>query len=84
MGCMILQPFVTRGNRSYLDFWAVTGELWYRGYKTPTSGIHNSFPIIQYAYDTLLIMEACSQQLFALKALLNTFAGNYFPTIIQI
>jgi hypothetical protein len=34
------------------------------------------FPIIQYADDTLLIMEACPQQLFVLKALLNTFADS--------
>jgi hypothetical protein len=31
------------------------------------------FLIIQYADDTLLIMEACPQELFVLKALLNTF-----------
>ena len=33
----------------------------------------NDFPIVQYADDTLLIMEACSRQLLALKALLHTF-----------
>jgi hypothetical protein len=32
------------------------------------------FPIIQYVVDTLLIMEACPQQLMVLKAILNTFA----------
>jgi hypothetical protein len=37
-------------------------------------GYTSDFPIIQYADDTLMIMEASSQQLFALKALLNTFA----------
>jgi hypothetical protein len=34
------------------------------------------FSIIQYADDTLLIMGASSQQLFALKALLNIFADS--------
>jgi hypothetical protein len=34
------------------------------------------FPIFQYADDTLLIMEACSRQLLALKALLNSFAES--------
>jgi hypothetical protein len=34
------------------------------------------FPILQYADDTLLIMKACSQQLFVLKAILNTFADS--------
>jgi hypothetical protein len=32
------------------------------------------FPIIQYDDDTSLIMEACHQQLFALKAILSSFA----------
>jgi hypothetical protein len=32
MGCRVLQPFVARGNRSYLEFWAVTGHPWYPGY----------------------------------------------------
>jgi hypothetical protein len=36
----------------------------------------SDFPIVQYVDDTLLIMEACSRQLFALKALLNTFADS--------
>jgi hypothetical protein len=34
------------------------------------------FPIIQYTDDTLLIMEACPQQLLVFKALLNTFADS--------
>ena len=34
----------------------------------------SDFPIIQYADDTLLVMEACPRQLFVLKALLHTFA----------
>lgn len=32
------------------------------------------FPIVQYADNTLLIMEACPRQLLAVKALLNSFA----------
>jgi hypothetical protein len=36
-------------------------------------GYTQDCPIIQYADDTLLIMEACPRQLLALKALLNTF-----------
>jgi hypothetical protein len=39
-------------------------------------GYTSDFPIIQYADDTLLIMEACPQQLFVLNALLNTFADS--------
>jgi hypothetical protein len=39
-------------------------------------GYTSDFPIIQYADDTLLIMEACPLQLFALKAILNTFADS--------
>jgi hypothetical protein len=39
-------------------------------------GYTTDFPIIQYADHTLLITEACPQQLFVLKALLNTFAES--------
>jgi hypothetical protein len=39
-------------------------------------GYTTNFPIIQYADNTLLIMEACPQQLFVLKAILNTFAAS--------
>ena len=35
----------------------------------------SDFPIVQYADDTLLIMQADSRQLICLKALLNTFAS---------
>jgi hypothetical protein len=35
-------------------------------------GYISYFPIIPYADDTLLIMEVCPQQLFALKTILNT------------
>jgi hypothetical protein len=34
------------------------------------------FPVLQYADDTLVIMEGCARQLFTLKALLNTFASS--------
>jgi hypothetical protein len=36
----------------------------------------SDFPILQYANDTLLIMEVNSQQLMALKSILNTFANS--------
>lgn len=36
----------------------------------------NDFPILQYADDTLVIMEGCGRQLFILKALLNTFVAS--------
>jgi hypothetical protein len=39
-------------------------------------GCTSDFPIIQHANDTLLIMEACPQQLCVLKALLNIFADS--------
>jgi hypothetical protein len=32
MGCMASQPFAVRGNRSYLDFWAVIDDPWYLWY----------------------------------------------------
>jgi retron-type reverse transcriptase len=35
-----------------------------------------AFPIVQYADDTLLFLEACPMQLLALKAMLNTFAAS--------
>jgi hypothetical protein len=34
------------------------------------------FPIIQYADDTIMILEACPRQLFFLKAMLNSFADS--------
>jgi hypothetical protein len=39
------------------------------------------FPIVQYADDTLLILEACPKQLFFLKAILNSFASS---TVLKI
>jgi hypothetical protein len=35
---------------------------------------HPDFPIVQYADDTLLLIQADAKQLFCLKALLNSFA----------
>jgi len=34
------------------------------------------FPVKQYADDTLIIMEACTRQLWTLKALLHTFGES--------
>jgi hypothetical protein len=39
-------------------------------------GYTTEFPIVQYADNTLLIMEACPLQLFALKAILNSFVSS--------
>jgi hypothetical protein len=36
----------------------------------------SDFPILQYAYDTLIIMEGCPRQLFFLKSLLQSFATS--------
>jgi hypothetical protein len=36
----------------------------------------DDFLIVEYADDTLLIMEACPQQLLVLKSILNTFADS--------
>jgi hypothetical protein len=36
----------------------------------------SDFSIIQYADDTILILEACPRQLFFLKAMLNSFADS--------
>jgi len=33
----------------------------------------NDFPILQYADDTLIILEGCARQFFILKALLSSF-----------
>jgi hypothetical protein len=35
---------------------------------------NTDFPIVQYANDTLLILQACPTQLTALKDILETFA----------
>jgi hypothetical protein len=39
-------------------------------------GYTDDFPIIQYANDTLLIMEACPRLLIALRAIINTFVDS--------
>jgi hypothetical protein len=36
MRCMVAQPFVVGGNRSYLEFWVITDGPRYPGYITPT------------------------------------------------
>jgi hypothetical protein len=36
MGCMVPRPFCTGGNRSYPDYWVVTDDPRYLGYKTLT------------------------------------------------
>jgi len=36
----------------------------------------SDFPIVQYADDTLVIMEACARQLWTLKALLHSFGES--------
>ena len=41
----------------------------------------NDFPIVQYADDTLIIMEACSRQLMTLKALLHSFSES---TVLKV
>lgn len=33
------------------------------------------FPVVQYADDALIVMQACAKQLFFLKEILNTFCG---------
>jgi hypothetical protein len=35
-GCLVPQPFAAEGNRSYLEFWAITGGPRYPGYITLT------------------------------------------------
>lgn len=42
--------------------------------KLPIPQPTEDFPVVQYADDTLLIMQADARQLFCLKAILNTFA----------
>jgi hypothetical protein len=41
-----------------------------------TANCGQDFPIVQYADDTLLILEACPRQLFFLRAVLNSFATS--------
>jgi hypothetical protein len=42
MGCMAPQPFATGGNRSYLEFCAVTGDPYYLEYFAPTVALEPS------------------------------------------
>lgn len=42
--------------------------------KLPIQKAGTGFPIIQYADDTLLVMEACTDQLTALREILHSFA----------
>jgi hypothetical protein len=42
MGCMVPEPFATRGNRSYLEYWAITDNPWYLGYFTQTVASESS------------------------------------------
>ena len=41
----------------------------------------SDFPILQYADDTLIIMQGCARQLFCLKALLGSFSESTGPRI---
>jgi hypothetical protein len=53
----------------------MVNRLMHSGILTPPLPIEgNDFPIVQYADDTLLILQACPHQLLALKDLLQTFA----------
>ena len=36
---------------------------------------NHDFPVIQYADDTLVVMEACPNQLFLMKTIINDFAA---------
>lgn len=44
--------------------------------KLPIPQPSDDFPVVQYADDTLLVMQADAKQLFCLKAILNTFAAS--------
>jgi hypothetical protein len=46
MGCMVPQPFATRGNRSYSEFWAIIGDPRYPGYLTL-----KSLPYPEFSYN---------------------------------
>lgn len=53
---------------------ATINHLVTSGDPVPPLPIPNSdFPIVHYAYDTLLIVQACLTQLHALKSLVHTF-----------
>jgi hypothetical protein len=38
--------------------------------------VGSDFPIVQYAYDTLLVLEACPTKLQSLKELMHTFSAS--------
>jgi hypothetical protein len=40
------------------------------------TGAGSDFPVIQYADDTVVVLEACEQQLTSLKAILDSFAQS--------
>jgi hypothetical protein len=45
--------------------------------KLPIPLLHSSdFPVIQYADDTLIIIEGCTSQLLFLKTLLSNFSSS--------
>ena len=44
--------------------------------KAPLPNLGMDFPIVQYADDTLLLVQAGAAQLFFLKALLKSFAQS--------
>lgn len=64
IGADILQAIINKGHQRGLFFPPI-----------PVNGDSN-FPIIQYADDTLLFMQASAPQLLALKAILNTVAAS--------
>jgi hypothetical protein len=50
MGCMVPQPLAVGGNRSYLEFWTVTGDPRYPRYLTP---------IIVFSFELLYVLAIC-------------------------
>jgi hypothetical protein len=54
-GCVVPQLLAAGRNRSSLEIWAITGDLWYPGYKTPTKTIFNGTISINFglAYTSL-------------------------------
>jgi hypothetical protein len=54
MGCMVSQPFAVGGNKSYPEFWPITGDPWYPGYKTPTTSYFASMIKLDGQWDPRL------------------------------
>jgi hypothetical protein len=50
---MVPWSFATGGKRAYLDFWAVTGDPWYSGYKTLTIAPESSVESVVRAVHTM-------------------------------